>query len=323
MEAQSLVPAQGTPAWQSGVCDCFNDGSICMQTTFCHICTASNIYRREERNQQSDADCETCCTLWCCSGCSYYTCLPVNSGLTFLFLSGMRRTLIQRYGIQGESFCTSCMMAVCCCLCTTCQVQREMAGRGQHCGGVCATPPQNQGRLPAAPPSNSAAVGAPPPPPPSQQPYDPAAKPGQYPAAPQQGAVVNATPVGPQTAPWGSGLCDCAGAPDCCEAFCCGCCVLGHIGGKLNELHGVSGATGGQLDVCTCVGGYCMPHLVHFMLRRELVERYAIADESPLKSCCCLVWCGPCTLAQTRREMGYRGEFPGGLCLKEAPERSK
>uniref|UniRef100_A0A7S1LBF1 PLAC8 family protein n=1 Tax=Neobodo designis TaxID=312471 RepID=A0A7S1LBF1_NEODS len=302
MEAQSLVPAQGTPAWQSGVCDCFNDGSICMQTTFCHICTASNIYRREERNQQSDADCETCCTLWCCSGCSYYTCLPVNSGLTFLFLSGMRRTLIQRYGIQGESFCTSCMMAVCCCLCTTCQVQREMAGRGQHCGGVCAS-------APAAPPSEGAPVGA-------QQH-------GQYQyeacSPKDEGAVVNAAPVVP--APWGSGICDCAGAPDFCEALFCSCCVLGRIGSKLDEERGIPGAQSGQIDAGTCVGSFCGEGLLHFMVRRQLIERYAITNETLLETCCYLMWCAPCTLAQTRREMGYRGEFPGGLCVKEAPVR--
>jgi Cys-rich protein (TIGR01571 family) len=295
--------------WQDGICHCFNDGAICAQTAFCHICTASSIYFREQYKFPTSCDCGSCCLLWCFSGWSYYMCLPVNHGLTLYMNAGLRRSLIQRYGIQGESLCESCLLGLCCNVCTMCQVQRELKARGQHAGGLCAAPGPTVAVLPAAPPPQQ-----------QQMQYDPAAKPHQQQQQHHQQPVM-AVPMHQQqmSADWASGICDCAGAPDCCEACWCGCCVIGHMGSKVNEIRGVDGAASGQLDPASCCGSVCAGGLYHFMLRRELVERYTISTESICQSALCVACCGPCTLAQSRREMGFRGEFPGGLCLKEMP----
>jgi Cys-rich protein (TIGR01571 family) len=307
--------------WQDSVCGCFSDFPICAQTTCCHICTASSIYAREETKFSSTCDCGSCFLLWvfsCCSCCAYPLMgLPCNTGLTCLMTAGMRRTLVQRFGIQGESVCESCLLGCCCNVCTMCQVQRELKARGQFVGGVCASPNAAPAPLPAAAPQSNPAMGGQ-----EMQPTagDPAAK---Y-NTPQPVAVV-AQYAQPMT-DWTSGLVDCQGAPDCLEAWFCGCCVLGHMAGKFNEING-AGGSGGQADcVVTCCGylsGLCPccigEQLYTFLLRREVIERYGITTESICKSAMCVCCCSPCVVAQSRREMGFHGEFPGGLCFKEMP----
>ena len=308
--AGAAVPAINQSQWQDNIVGCFNNVPMCCQSSVCHICTASAIYSREQNNMATGCDCGSCILLWCFSGCCYHTWAPINCGLTCCFVSGMRRTLVQRYGILGESLCASCLMVTCCHLCTMCQIQREMASRGQHCGGICASAPPPAAVPMGQPQMQQIQAAAP-------LPGAPPVKDDAY-VTPGQ-PVVAAQPVGTT---WGSGLFDCAGGPDCAEAFFCPCCVLGHVGSKVNEVRGIPGATSGQLDIPTCVGAAGASYLYHYLVRRELIERYAIVNESPLASFCALALCASCTLAQTRREMGYRGEWPGGLCLKEAPPKA-
>ena len=292
-----IVPGQ----WQDGICSCFSDFAICAQTTCCHICTASSLYYREEFKFPTSCDCGSCCLLWCCSGCTAPALmwLPVHGGLVSLMNTSLRRTLIARFGIQGETVCTSCLLGSCCNACTMCQVQREMKVRNQFVGGLCASAPQT---LPAPAPQMNVPMGQP-----------VAGQPQKIPGQPVQNFN-----------DWRSGICGCVGAADCCEAYFCGCCVNGHMAGGLNALNG-AGGTMGQNDCavccCSCVTGGCPCCLssYNFMMRREIVERYAISTETICKSACLVCFCGPCTLAQARREMGYHGEFPGGLCMKEMP----
>jgi len=57
------------------------------------------------------------------------------------------------------------------------------------------------------------------------------------------------------------------------------------------------------------------------MNRRELIERYNIVGETHLKSLIYTLCCTCCATIQQRREMGYRGEWPGGMIVKEAVPR--
>lgn len=284
---QVAESTMGPPHWQDGICSCCDDTGICCQTFWCYQCTFSNMINKRETGA-GVCDCATC---FCFMVAEYV------SSYNYAFWAGMgiRRAIVERYGIKNESTCSTCMLGHCCAPCSWCQIQREMGKRNEHCGGCCAKAPANA-------PSIADKLGA---------------------AAMNVigHAVVNNGRMH-QPGPWQSGICDCD-IMDCCEGYWCGCCVLGFIGNKIDGFHAVAGADAGidKLDPLSCCGALWAPQAMTYQNRRELVERYNIIGETHLKSLCMVLCCPFCTPIQQRREMGYRGEWPGGLCVKAAPMR--
>ena len=135
--------------WHDGLCSCMEDGGICIQTCCCEFCTASNMMRKIEATMLPAAcNCgEVCCYMIC----TYAT----NNMFPWWLAMATRREVIQKYGIRDESTCGSCVSGLCY-PCSYCQVQREMAKRGNHCGGCCANPPPETSHRPCGAASPSA-----------------------------------------------------------------------------------------------------------------------------------------------------------------------
>ena len=276
----------GPPHWQTGICGCTEDTGICCQTICCFPCTAANMINKNETGVAA-FDCATC---FCFIVGAYAT----NGRYLTWAAMGMRRAIIQRYGIQGETQCTSCMLGLCCAPCNYCQVQQEMAKRKEHCGGCCANPPPESQSLgdKVVDFVGKAAVKA-----------------------------MNNGIHGPHM--WSSGMCDC-GIGECCEGLFCGCCVFGFIGAKIDSDKVQGHATGeNRMDCVSCCGSIFYPQGWTFQNRREIIERYNVIGESYLKSLCMVLCCPFCSLLQQRREMGYANEWPGGLIVKEFPRKQQ
>jgi len=285
LKAAVQSKVSGPPHFQDGICDCFSDFGVCIQSTCCTLCTLANMQFKRESGI-TGFDCSSCCAImWC----YYFT------GNDYVFSLGyaFRRELVQRYGILEESVCKSCCLSIFCWPCSICQVQREMAKRSEHCGGCCANPPPSaMGMMPnvaqmAVQAGSAALIG---------------------------GSVVRT---------WGSGICGCAGAPDCCESIFCYPCVVGYMNNKINTGRLLTNPPGSPntIDIATCCATLWYPYAVVYAHRREIMERYNIIGESHTMSCLYVYCCTPCAAIQQRREMGYSNEWPGGICVTTAPPR--
>ena len=287
---QAISGQISKPEWHDGLCDCASDTDICLQTFCCSICTLTNIINmRDLRTPTFD-----CCTCICLLAGTYLT---NNRYPTWLSMS-MRRELIQRYGIQGESQCNSCLLGMCCAPCTFCQVQREMGKRGEHVGGCCAKPPPAQDSMENKVMSamTNVAVGV-----------IGAVSGGEAGLKAQQPKLDFST-----------GICGCTCA-ECCEGIFCYPCVYGYIGNRIDADHMSMGGIEGAMDPAACCGAMWYPQGWGYMTRREVAERYNIVGETHLKSLIMVMCCPFCTALQARREMGIAGQWPGGCCVKEMP----
>jgi len=284
IKAVVQAKVSGPPQFQDGICDCCTDTGICLQTTFCTLCTLTNIqYKRD--TQLTGFDCCTCCGIMVFL---YATGSDAALAMGFAF----RRELVQRYGILEESVCKSCCLSICCWPCVICQVQREMGKRGEHAGGCCAPPPTTS-MVP-----NVLQMGI--------------------------GAISAAAHGGQLVRTWGSGICACTNPiTDCCEGFWCPCFVLGYMNNKLDTGRMLAKPPGfaNTVDIATCCGSLWYPYVYVYANRREIIERYNIIGESHTMTCLNTYCCTFCAICQQRREMGYSNEWPGGLCLAAAPPR--
>eukprot|EP00331_Platyophrya_macrostoma_P009304 CAMPEP_0176427604 /NCGR_PEP_ID=MMETSP0127-20121128/12664_1 /TAXON_ID=938130 /ORGANISM="Platyophrya macrostoma, Strain WH" /LENGTH=202 /DNA_ID=CAMNT_0017809149 /DNA_START=216 /DNA_END=824 /DNA_ORIENTATION=+ len=68
--------------------------------------------------------------------------LFLTFGLSLMVGSVVTRAEVrQRFSITKEGGCGSCLRAVCCLSCSTCQIYREMSMRGEWPGGICTSTP--------------------------------------------------------------------------------------------------------------------------------------------------------------------------------------
>lgn len=268
---------QGPPNWQSELFDCSKDNNVCLQTWCCPWCTESNLMNKRERNI-ADMD-----PGYCCGAC----CLDIITRGFFssAFSFGLRRELIARYGIMEEPYVNTCVQNICT-PCSLCQSQREMIMRNEHPGGMFAKAPAD---------GNAIAMG-------------------------QQvvGAVKNfgAATLNPVT--FGSEPFDCD-MMECFDSWCCAPCTLAHMANRVDMGRSalIPAGSENKMDPATCCAACCCAPQFSYALRREVVNRYGINTENHIMSFLWVVFCAPCTIAQTRREMSYRGEWPGGILVKE------
>ena len=95
-----------TRPWSSGLCDCFNDMSICCMAVFCGVCLLCQNADQLDEN-----------------GCCIAFCIP------FPFNHAMLRVKLRtQEGIQG-SICDDYCTVLCCASCALCQEAREI----KHC----------------------------------------------------------------------------------------------------------------------------------------------------------------------------------------------
>jgi Cys-rich protein (TIGR01571 family) len=222
-----------------------------------------------------------------CLTCCCFLLLSSATGNRFQYWlsTALRRELVQRYSIANESACNSCCMTACCQPCVFCQIQREMAARHEHAGGCCSKPPPDEPRMSA-------------------------------------NVLAQQMMSGKGVVHWGSGICDC-GCMECCEVIFCGCCIHGYMYSllELPRAYGQPVAHEQKVNCPACFGALLCPDVFNYANRREIIERYGVQDETHIRSACLTLFCPCCTLLQQRREMAYNSEWPGGVCVKEAPPR--
>ena len=119
---------------------------------------------------------------------------------------------------------------------------------------------------------------------------------------------------------WSSGICDCCvdGCDTCCTVCCCAPCVFATHA----EVVGKDGCTNG---LCFCIL-YAPSYLtylliglpfiplsccIHAPIRRQLRERYGIAEGCLCEDCICTTFCTPCSLCQEEHEIRVHGEARG------------
>jgi len=275
----------GSNTWNDGICGCCANPAMCCQMCCCYCCTVSNMANFITFKDPSCnwGDCFLVMTADYYTGC-------VSTMMTGL---GIRRQMIQRYGIRNESYCESCCLSCCCCPCNWCQVQHEMEVRVEYAGGCCYIDPLQAvtggavQQLAGAARQGMGMLGD-------------VAK-GKLPSMPGQ---------------WNSTVCDCTCA-ECCEGMCCCCCVNGFITKRISR--DLEDAGDGQEGID--IGGCCMTCWLWaggtLAVRREILQKYNIINEPLFISWVYSTVCFPWASLQVRREMGYRGEWPGGICQSE------
>lgn len=280
--------AAGNQNWGTGVFDIMADDKVCLQTCCCGFCTVSSMINTHEKGMPKLDP------MWCCGLCiaDYF----FRGMATASLLYGIRRELIVKYGIQGEDMCHTCLWQVCCGACGACQLQREMEARGTPCGGL----------IKGDPPAAQAAMGV--------------AAPLVGAAASKLAGMLPGQQSGQLPAKWNSELFQCS-LHECLDGWCCGPCAIGMMSNKIDAGRTPELPPGGEnkIHMPACVGACCggVPMVVGN--RREIIQRYGLQGEDFLRTMMVSLCCGPCAFCQQRREMGYRGEWPGGMIAKDAP----
>ena len=124
-------PALQMNQYQTGLCDCFQDGKICLDGWCCIWCQAGYQANKFEKGIGGEMDVLVCCgtlclDLFCCRGMA----IACYTGLVG------RPAVNRRFGIP-EGTAAACLKGFCCDQCSTCQQQREMKMRNFAAGGVC------------------------------------------------------------------------------------------------------------------------------------------------------------------------------------------
>lgn len=117
--------------WGSGLCGCgiaeCCEGIFCPCIIFGYIGTTMDSFRVTGKPTGVQAvDPGACCgSLW----------------LMRAWIFAHRREIIERYNIQGETHCQSCINTICCPFCSILQVRREMGWANEWPGGLCVKVP--------------------------------------------------------------------------------------------------------------------------------------------------------------------------------------
>jgi Cys-rich protein (TIGR01571 family) len=112
--------------------------------------------------------------------------------------------------------------------------------------------------------------------------------------------------------PFSTGLCDCCSdTGSCLDVFFCGLCHLSRVEMAINF----------QPDTCSFICPCCA--LCHLCGVQNLMAQRFAPETDISHGCCTVLFCAPCVLCQTSRELTIRQMNPGGTCCKSGIVPSK
>ena len=150
---QLTRPYRGPGMWTTGLFDCCEDPTACVEALICPACSVSAHYNRLKRGTPG-TDMVCCLTMFvpdiCCL-CGVTACGNMNN----------RSTIRGKYGIASEDDITSFCISWLCMPCAITQQYREMCYRNTYPGGLCVSPPVGQpmGFPVPAPPAQQVMIG--------------------------------------------------------------------------------------------------------------------------------------------------------------------
>ena len=111
---------------------------------------------------------------------------------------------------------------------------------------------------------------------------------------------------------WGTPLFSCMmDTSQCIDTCCCPLCAMSR------QWKAIEGVTN-QCDPVMCCASYFCGLCVNIAIRMKVVEKYGIAEGTPMTIA--FAWCcGGCSLCQTHRELTMRNAWPGGTILHKEP----
>uniref|UniRef100_A0A0D9ZFA4 Uncharacterized protein n=1 Tax=Oryza glumipatula TaxID=40148 RepID=A0A0D9ZFA4_9ORYZ len=122
MAKPSAAPVTGVPvgsaAWSTGLCDCFDDCSLCCMTCWCPCITFGRVAEIVDRGSTS-----------CGTGGALYGLLCAFTGCQWIYSCTYRGKMRTQYGL-AEAGCADCCVHFCCEPCALCQEYRELVARG-------------------------------------------------------------------------------------------------------------------------------------------------------------------------------------------------
>jgi Cys-rich protein (TIGR01571 family) len=131
--------------FNTGLCDCTDDGSSCVECVFCPWCMTSQSYSMIDTNRPAIDVCMCCTTL--------LLDVALFAGSAFAIAACMtRRKLNSRFQIAQADECGECLKGLFCPACSACQVYRELSIRQLWPGGMCVRGPYAKPGLVALPP---------------------------------------------------------------------------------------------------------------------------------------------------------------------------
>lgn len=122
--------AMNLATYNTGVCDCFDDGSSCFEAWCCPWCFVSQQYNMLTARQRG-------MNTAMCAG-SLFCDLCFTGGLA-LFISSciVRSTARAELQLTEQGACGDCCVVFWCRACSDCQVYRELSLRNMWPGGMC------------------------------------------------------------------------------------------------------------------------------------------------------------------------------------------
>lgn len=129
--------------WLSGLFGCMDNTKMCLDGCFCIPCALGYQQGFLETGILGMSGSHCCGTIVCsvCFGWFGLCCCTLAA----------RNKIKRRYQIDEDGG-LSCCLTFFCPQCAICQQSREMAARGEFCGGVCSNEAPLDDALPASPP---------------------------------------------------------------------------------------------------------------------------------------------------------------------------
>ncbi|KAL3830967.1 hypothetical protein ACJIZ3_019769 [Penstemon smallii] len=118
LSAAKLGGTHSPVPWSTGLCDCFDDVSICCLTCWCPCITFGRISEIIDRGSTS-----------CGVSGALYSMILCVSGCSCLYSCFYRSKLRGQYFLE-ERPCTDCCVHCCCETCALCQEYRELQNKG-------------------------------------------------------------------------------------------------------------------------------------------------------------------------------------------------
>eukprot|EP00744_Colponema_vietnamica_P008319 GILI01011879.1.p1 GENE.GILI01011879.1~~GILI01011879.1.p1 ORF type:complete len:244 (-),score=21.72 GILI01011879.1:14-745(-) len=120
-----MIP-QTSSYWSTGYCEMCADQGVFLDGLCCFPCQTGRLHDAIANDQSDSFDAIAFCFTCCCG-----TAFPLYTIMD-------RRSLIRKYGIEGESACCTFLLTCLCPNISSCQMHRELQVRGIYPGGIFA-----------------------------------------------------------------------------------------------------------------------------------------------------------------------------------------